>query len=103
MALVGKRDERNFGYGRQLSYAGPQALKDLVGNGHYSTVKAYSDRQTLLDYAEHLRAQNRLSSVNRTTAALCGDQHVKAVSPSKTLGMRQISVRRSVLQGQDRE
>ncbi|CRM03761.1 hypothetical protein [Pseudomonas sp. 31 E 6] len=41
MALVGKRDERNFGYGRQLSYAGPQALKDMFGGGHYGTVKAH--------------------------------------------------------------
>ena len=78
MALVGKRDGRNFGYGRQLSYAGPQALRDLFGGGHYGTVKAYSDRwqafvrwcrseggpgfndarkinrQTLLDYAWYL-------------------------------------------------
>jgi len=30
MALVGRRDGRNFGYGRQLSYAGPQALKRHV-------------------------------------------------------------------------
>ncbi|SEC95851.1 hypothetical protein SAMN05216178_5558 [Pseudomonas saponiphila] len=30
MALVGRRDGRNFGYGRQLSYAGPQALKDML-------------------------------------------------------------------------
>ncbi len=139
MALVGRRDGRNFGYGRQLSYAGPQALKDLFGGGHYGTVKAHSDRwqafvrwcrsedgpgfndarqidrQTLLDYAGHLRqhveqgaiciatAQNRLPSVNRTMAALRGDQYVKVVSPSKTLGMRRISVRQSVPQGQDRE
>jgi len=139
MALVGKRDGRNFGYGRQLSYAGPQALKDLFGGGHYGTVKAHSDRwqafvrwcrsedgpgfndarqidrQTLLGYAEHLRhlvergdltiatAQNRLSSVNRTMAALRGDQYVKVVSPSKALGMRRTSVRCSVPQGQDRE
>ncbi|MCK8655819.1 integrase domain-containing protein [Pseudomonas umsongensis] len=139
MALVGRRDGRNFGYGRQLSYAGPQALRDLFGGGHYGTVKAHSDRwrafvrwcwsedgpgfndarqidrQTLLDYAEHLRqqveqgaigiasAQNRLSSVNRTMAALRGDQYVKVVSPSKVLGMRRTSVRRSVPQGQDRE
>jgi len=139
MALVGRRDGRNFGYGRQLSYAGPQALRDLFGDGHYGTVKAHSDRwqvfvrwcrsedgpgfndarqidrQTLLEYAEHLRqqveqgaigiatAQNRLSSVNRTLAALRGDQYVKVVSPSKTLGMRRTSVRRSVPQGQDRE
>ena len=139
MALVGRRNGRNFGYGRQLSYAGPQALKDLFGDGHYGTVKAHSDRwqafvrwcrsedgpgfndarqidwQTLLDYAGHLRqqveqgelaiatAQNRLSSVNRTMAALRGDQYVEVVSPSKTLGMRRNSVRRSVPQGQDRE
>jgi hypothetical protein len=68
-----------------------------------------------LDYAGHLRqqveqgelaiatAQNRLSSVNRTMAALRGDQYVKVVSPSKALGMRRTSVRHSVPQGQDRE
>ena len=139
MALVGRRNGRNFGWGRQLSYAGPQALRDMFGGGHYGTVKAHSDRwqafvrwcrsedgpgfnnarkidrQTLLDYAGHLRlqveqgaigiatAQNRLSSVNRTMAALRGDQHVKVPSPSKALGMRRTSVRRSVPQGQDRE
>ena len=139
MALVGRRDGRNFGWGRQLSYAGPQALKDMFGGGHYGTVKAHShrwqafvrwcrsedgpgfndsrqiDRQTLLDYAGHLRqqveqgaiciatAQNRLSSVNRTMAALRGDQYVKVPSPSKALGMQRSSVRRSVPQGQDRE
>ncbi|MGN8102862.1 integrase domain-containing protein [Pseudomonas sp. 22072] len=139
MMLVGRRDGRNFGYGRQLSYAGPQALKDLFGGGHYGTVKAHSDRwqafvhwcrsedgpglndarkidrQTLLGYAGHLRqqveqgaigiatAQNRLSSVNRTMAALRGDQYVKVPSPSKALGMRRTAVRRSVPQGQDRE
>ena len=139
MGLVGRRDGRNFGYGRQLSYAGLQALKDLFGGGHYGTVKAHSDRwlafvrwcrsedgpgindarqidrQTLLDYVSHLRnqveqgalaiatAQNRLSSVNRTLASLRGDQNMKVVSPSKALGMRRTSVRRSVPQGQDRE
>ena len=139
MVLVGKRDGRNFGYGRQLSYAGPQALRDLFGGGHYGTVKAHSDRwqafvrwcrsengpgfndarridrQTLLDYAGHLRqkvelgelaiaaAQNRLSSVNRTMAALRGDQYVKVPSPSKALGMRRTTVRTTAPQGQDRE
>jgi hypothetical protein len=139
MALVGRRDGRNFGYGRQLSYAGPQALRDLFGRGHYGTVKAHSDRwqafvrwcrsedgpgfndarqidrRTLLDYAGHLRqqveqgvigiatAQNRLSSVNRTMAALRGDQYVKVPSPSKALGMRRTSVRCSLPQDQDRE
>lgn len=139
MGLVGRRDGRNFGYGRQLSYAGPQALRDLFGGGHYGTVKAHSDRwqafvrwcrsddgpgfndvrqidrQTLLNYAGHLReqveqgelaiatAQNRLSSVNRTMAALRGDQYVKVPSPSKALGMQRTTIRTTAPQGQDRE
>lgn len=139
MALVGRRDGRNFGYGRQLSYAGPQALKDLFGGGHYGTVKAHSDRwqafvrwcrsedgpgfndarqidrQTLQDYAGHLRqkveqgeltiatAQNRLSSVNRTMAALRGYQYVRVPSPSNALGMQRTTVRTAAPQGQDRE
>lgn len=139
MALVGRRDGRNFGYGRQLSYAGPQALKDMFGGGHYGTVKANCDRwqafvkwcrseqgpgindarqidrKVLADYAAYLRnmvgrgalaistAQNRLSSVNRTMAALRGDQYVKLPSPSKALGMQRTGVRQSVPQGQDRE
>jgi hypothetical protein len=69
----------------------------------------------LLEYAGYLRqqveqgaigiatAQNRLSSVNRTMAALRGDQYVKVPSPSKALGMRRTSVRQSVPQGQYRE
>jgi len=139
MALVGRRDGRNFGYGRQLSYAGPQALKDMFGGGHYGTVRAHCDRwqafvkwcrsehgpgindarqidrKVLADYAAYLRdsvecgslaistAQNRLSSVNRTMAALRGDQCVKLPSPSKALGMQRTGVRQSAPQGQDRE
>jgi integrase len=139
MALVGRRDGRNFGYGRQLSYAGPQALKDMFGGGHYGTVKARCDRwlafvkwcrseqgsgindareidrKVLADYAAYLRdivkrgnlavstAQNRLSSVNRTMAALRGDQYVKLPSPSKALSMQRTGVRQTVPQGQGRE
>ncbi|AZE46067.1 Integrase [Pseudomonas chlororaphis] len=92
MALVGRRDGRNFGYGRQLSYAGPQALRDLFGGGHYGTVKAHSDRwqafvrwcrsedgpgfndarqidrQTLLDYAGDLRQQVKQGELAIATA-----------------------------------
>ena len=139
MALVGRRDGRNFGYGRQLSYAGPQALKDMFGSGHYGTVKAHSDRwrafvkwcrseagpgvndarqinrNMLSNYAAYLRglveqgdlairtAQNRLSSVNRTMAALRGDQYMNLPSPSKALGIQRSGVRQLVPQGQDRE
>ncbi|SFL41060.1 integrase domain-containing protein [Pseudomonas sp. NFACC46-3] len=137
MARVGKRAGRNFGFGRQLSYAGPQALKDLFGDGHFATVKAHGDRwqafvqwcrsdegpgvndarqidrEILMRYAVHVReevdqggvgiatAQNRLSSVNRTMAALRGDQYVKIPSPSKALGLQRSSVRSEAPQGQD--
>ena len=139
MALVGRREGRNFGYGRQLSYAGPQALKDLFAGGHFATVKAHSDRwhafvrwcrsedgpgyndarqidrQTLQDYAAYLRqqiqqgelciatAQNRLSSVNRTLAALRGDQDVRIASPSQALGQQRSTVRTRAPDGQDRQ
>jgi integrase len=48
-------------------------------------------------------AQNRLSSVNRTMAALRGDQYVKVPSPSKALGMQRTTVRTTAPQGNDRE
>jgi len=139
MALVGRRDGRNFGYGRQLSYAGRQALEDLFAGGHFATVKAHSDRwqafvrwcrsedgpgyndarqidrQTLEDYVAYLRqqiqqgelciatAQNRLSSVNRTLAALRGDQDVRVISPSLALGLQRSNVRFRAPDGQEHE
>jgi integrase len=139
MALVGRRDGRNFGYGRQLSYAGPQALKDLFAGGHFATVRAHSDRwqafvrwcrsedgpgyndarridhRTLQDYAAYLHqqiqqgelciatAQNRLSSVNRTLAALRGDQDVRIASPSQALGQQRSNVRTRAPDGQDHQ
>jgi len=137
MALVGRRDGRNFGYGRQLSYAGRKALEDLFAGGHFGTVKTHSDRwqafvrwcrseerpgyndarpivrQTLNDYAAYLRqqihqgnlciatAQNRLSSANRTLAALRGNQDVRIISPSQALGKQRSNVRTRVPDGQD--
>ncbi|RTT06029.1 integrase domain-containing protein [Pseudomonas aeruginosa] len=137
MALVGRRDGRNFGYGRQLSYAGRRALEDLFAGGHFATVRTHSDRwqafvrwcrsedgpgyndarqidrQTLQDYVAYLRqeiqqgelciatAQNRLSSVNRTLAALRGDQDVKIASPSQALEQQRSTVRTRAPDGQD--
>jgi len=92
MALVGRRDGRNFGYGRQLSYAGRQALEYLFAGGHFATVKAHSDRwqafvrwcrskdgpgcndarqidrQTLQDYAAYLRQQMQQGELCIATA-----------------------------------
>lgn len=135
MALVGRRNGRNFGYGRQLSYAGRRALEDLFAGGHFATVKAHSDRwhafvrwcrsedgpgyndarqidrQTLQDYVVYLRqqlqrgelciatAQNRLSSINRTLAALRGDHKVRIISPSQALGQQRSTIRKRAPDG----
>ena len=73
------------------------------------------DQRTLQDYAAYLRqqiqqgelciatAQNRLSSVNRTLAALRGDQDVRIASPSQALGQQRSSVRNRAPDGQDHQ
>ena len=35
---------RNFGYGKQMTWAGKQALRDQYGNGHYGTVTSHAER-----------------------------------------------------------
>jgi hypothetical protein len=35
---------RNFGYGKQMAWAGRQALRDRYGNGHYGTVNGHAER-----------------------------------------------------------
>ena len=35
---------RNFGFGKQMAWAGAQALRDSYGDGHYATVAAHSER-----------------------------------------------------------
>lgn len=73
------------------------------------------DRKTLQNYAAYLRqqiqqgelciatAQNRLCSVNRTPAALRGDQDVRIARPSQALGQQRSSVRTCAPDGQDRQ
>lgn len=112
---------RNFGYGKQATYAGRQALRDYYGQGHHATVATHAERwapfaawareqgvrdlakadnhELATSYAEHVKtqveagaisvatAQNRISSVNTTFAALRGDRAVQ-ISPSEYAGRR---------------
>ncbi len=78
-------------------------------------MRARSIAGSLQDYAAYLHqqiqqgelciatAQNRLSSVNRTLAALRGDQDVRIASPSQALGQQRSSVRTRAPDGQDRQ
>jgi hypothetical protein len=125
MALVGRRDGRNFGYGQatelrrtagvqrhvrrwplrhgqsaQRSLAGVRALVPLRRGSRYQRCTADrspdlvglrgASASTWLERGDLAvsTAQNRLSSVNRTMAALRSDQYVKVPSPSKALEMQ---------------
>ena len=37
-------ERRNFGYGKQMAWAGKQALRDRYGNGRYGTVAGHTER-----------------------------------------------------------
>jgi hypothetical protein len=41
MKITGRR---NFGYGKQMDWAGKQALRDRFGNGRYGTVAGHTER-----------------------------------------------------------
>jgi len=36
--------QRNFGFGKQMDWAGHQALKDIYGQGHFGTVASHAQR-----------------------------------------------------------
>lgn len=36
--------QRNFGFGKQMDWAGQQALKDIYGRGHFGTVASHAQR-----------------------------------------------------------
>jgi len=36
--------QRNFGFGKQMDWAGQQALKDIYGHGHFGTVASHAQR-----------------------------------------------------------
>lgn len=71
MPLLSQRDRRNFGYGRQLSYAGMQALRDSYGDGRYATVQAHSERWRL--FAQWCRHTHNLNDARRIDRQLLQD------------------------------
>jgi hypothetical protein len=104
---------RNFGYGKQMAWAGKQALRDQYGNGHYGTVTGHAerwrrfrdirdarliDKEVVQDYGKSLRdkvddgmspayAQNLLSSVNVVMQAMRSDRQIR-VAPVEFVGQR---------------
>jgi len=59
--------ERNFGYGKQMAWAGKNALADRYGDGHYGTQAAHSERWQ--QFCDHAREQG-VRDVRQVTEAL---------------------------------
>ncbi len=59
--------EKNFGYGKQMAWAGKNALADRYGDGHYGTQAAHSERwQQFCEYAH----EQGMRDVRQVTEAL---------------------------------
>lgn len=120
---------RNFGFGKNLGFAGKNALRERYGHGHFATVAAHEKRfarfadhlkiqgiqdarqittRHVEDYARHLRdehqaiatIQNAVSSINTTLAALRGDATLW-VSPRKAAGASRVTTRHTIPTGLD--
>lgn len=89
MGLVGRRDGRNFGYGRQLSYAGPQALRDLFGGGitgrsRHTVIagrRLYAGAAQTMDQGLTMR-DKLIGRPCWTTRGICASKLNKVSSPS---------------------
>ena len=89
MALVGRRDGRNFGYGRQLSYAGPKALRvflaeDITPQSRRTVIAGRrSSAGVVRRMGPDLMMRGRL--IDRpcwTTQGICANKSNKALSVS---------------------
>ena len=88
MSHFTSKDERNFGYGRQLNYAGLQALRDSYGDGRFATVQAHGERWRL--FAAWCRQQHGLNDARQLNQALLLD-YARHLSQAVTQGTLAIS------------
>jgi hypothetical protein len=56
---------RNFGFGKQMAWAGTQALRDRYGDGHYATVAAHTARWG--QFAEWVKAAEGIRDAREVT------------------------------------
>ncbi len=69
---------RNFGYGKQLAYAGKSALRDLYGQGHHGTVATHVERwRQFAEWARENGVRDVAKTDNRELATAYA-QHVQS-------------------------
>ena len=56
---------KNYGYGRDMGYAGRQVLQDRFGGGHFATVATQGQRWT--QFAEYMRAEHNIRDMRQIT------------------------------------
>ena len=92
---------RNYGYGRDMAYAGQQAVAEYYGGGHFSTVAAHSNRFT--QFSEWARGQGVRDVARNDPAQLLGEfakyvgQQVKSEDLTIAYGQNLISSAQVVL------
>ena len=69
---------RNFGYGKQATYAGKQALRDYYGQGHHGTVATHTERWKLFVTWAHGQGIRDLAKVESREFATAYAEYVKA-------------------------
>lgn len=69
---------RNFGYGKQVAYAGKQALRDYYGQGHHSTVATHVQRwKSFADWAKEQGIRD-LAKIDSREISEAYAEHIKA-------------------------
>ena len=71
---------RNYGYGKQLAWAGRNALADRYGQGHFSTRATHEDRWN--KFAQYLKTQgiNDARKIDKTTVQYYAEHLKQLVS-----------------------
>lgn len=59
--------QRNFGFGKQMDWAGHQALKYIYGRGHFGTVASHAQRwRQFCNWARSIHGINDASAINQS-------------------------------------
>jgi hypothetical protein len=59
--------QRNFGFGKQMDWAGHQALKDIYGRGHFATVASHAQRwRRFCRWARSIHGINNACAIDQT-------------------------------------
>lgn len=76
---------RNFGYGKQMDWAGKQALRDRYGNGRYGTVAGHTERwRQFVAWCREQRGIRDARRVDRSTVTAYGSGLAEKVT-AKTM------------------